>query len=56
MLSYLQITLFSIALPFGDVFGVIILPSLLLNLLFSIPVHATISNMVKRFLPQEIRG
>jgi rod shape-determining protein MreD len=53
LLTYVQISLFSTALSFSEVFGEIILPSLLFNLLVAIPVYATISSLAKRLLPLE---
>lgn len=56
LLTFVQISLFSTTLSLGEVLGVIILPSLLLNLLFSIPVHATITSLAKRLISQAVSG
>lgn len=47
----LLLTLLGRPLPFGDSFGLIILPSALLNLLFSIPVFAVIQDLAKWVAP-----
>ena len=54
MLTYIQRTLFVVSLPFGEVFTVIVLPSVLLNLLLAIPIHAIIRDLAKRVYPQDV--
>jgi rod shape-determining protein MreD len=53
MLMYLKRTLFDVTLPFGEVFFQVILPSVLLNLLVAIPVHALVRDLANRVYPQE---
>ena len=53
-LTYAQLSLFGTSLSLIDVSGEIILPSLLLNLLLSIPVHASISSIANRFIPRGV--
>jgi len=38
-------------LPFGDSFGLIVLPSLLLNLLFAIPVYVVMRDLARWIYP-----
>jgi cell shape-determining protein MreD len=54
MLTFVQRTLFETPLAFGDVFSQIVLPSVLLNLLLSIPVHALIRDLANRLYPAEV--
>ena len=54
MLTYVQRTFFIIPLAFGDIFSQIVLPSVLLNLLLSIPVHALIRDLANRLYPAEV--
>jgi hypothetical protein len=42
-----------VALPFGDSLSLIILPSVLLNLLFSIPVYTLIADLANLLYPSE---
>jgi hypothetical protein len=53
MLTYIQRTLFQTTLDFREVLGQIILPSLLLNLLLALPVHAMMRDIARRLYPQE---
>ena len=53
MLMFLQRTLFEIPLSFSAVFPQVILPSILLNLLLAIPVHALIRDLANRLYPME---
>jgi len=54
MITYFRQTLFVNALPFNDVFLQIVLPSVLLNLLLAIPVHALIKDLANRLYPVEV--
>jgi cell shape-determining protein MreD len=54
LLTYLERTLFEIPLLFNLSFMQIVLPSVLLNLLLAIPVHATIHDLAKRLHPGEV--
>ena len=56
MLTYFYRSLFEVALPFGISFSEIILPSIMLNLLLSIPVHALVNDLAKRAFPEESIG
>jgi len=53
MLTYLERSLFEVSLAFNQSFVQIILPSILLNLLLAIPVHALIRGLAKRLYPAE---
>ena len=53
MLIYFQRTILEVPLAFGEVFTQIILPTVLLNLLLAIPVHALIRDLAHRLYPQE---
>lgn len=46
-LSYAALRLSGTALSIGDVLGLITLPSLLLNMLFAIPIHALMRDMAR---------
>ncbi len=52
MLTYIRQTVFESALPFSSVFFQIVLPSVLLNLLLAIPVHAFIRDLATGFIRQ----
>jgi rod shape-determining protein MreD len=54
MLTYLERTLIEVPLTFELSFMQIILPSILLNLLLAIPVHALIRDLVNRVYPAEV--
>ena len=54
MLSYLERSLFEVSLSFNLAFLQIILPSILLNLLLAIPVHALIRDLASRVYPAEV--
>jgi len=54
MLSYLERSLLETSLVFNLSFGQIILPSILLNLLLAIPVHALIRDLANRLYPGEV--
>jgi cell shape-determining protein MreD len=53
MLTFVQRTLFEIPLAFSDVFLQIILPTVLLNLLLAIPIHALIRDLARRLYPDK---
>jgi hypothetical protein len=52
-LSYSVLSLSGTSLSIGDVLGLITLPSLLLNMLFAIPVHALMRDMAHWVYPSE---
>jgi len=54
ILTYLERTLFEVSLAFNLIFMEIILPSILLNLLLAIPVHALIRDLANRLYPAEV--
>jgi len=47
MLALISLNLLGGSLPFGDSFGLIILPSILLNLLFAIPAYAMMRDLAQ---------
>ena len=51
MLTFVQRTLFVVPLAFNEVFSQIVLPSVLLNLLLAIPVHALVRDLANRVYP-----
>ena len=53
MLTYAQRTILEVPLVFGEVFSQIVLPTVLLNLLLAIPVHALIHDLAGRLYPEE---
>jgi hypothetical protein len=54
MLTFVQRTIFEVPLAFGEVFAQIILPTVLLNLLLAIPVHALIRDLADRLYPEKV--
>ncbi|MCX6034927.1 MAG: rod shape-determining protein MreD [Chloroflexi bacterium] len=54
MLTYVERSLFEVSLPFNLSFAQIILPSILLNLLLAIPMHAIIRDLANRLYPEEV--
>ena len=52
ILASLSLSLLGQALPFGDSLGLVILPSILLNLLVSIPVYAIIRDLAQWVNPE----
>ncbi len=54
MLTYVQRTLFEVPLVLSDVFSQIVLPTVLLNLLLAIPVHALIRDLAERLYPEKV--
>ncbi|MFN8382383.1 MAG: hypothetical protein U0V02_10605 [Anaerolineales bacterium] len=53
MLSFVALRVLGTPLPFDDVVGLITLPSLLLNMLFSIPIYAFMRDMAQWVYPLE---
>lgn len=56
ILMYVQRTLFDVPLPLSEAFSQIILPSVLLNLLLAIPIHALIRDLAVRIFPDKVTG
>jgi len=54
MFTYLERSLFEVTLVFSLSFMQIILPSILLNLLLAIPVHALMRDLANRLYPAEV--
>ena len=54
MLTYFERSLFEVSLVFNLSFVQIILPSILLNMLLAIPVHALIRDLANRLYPAEM--
>ena len=53
LLALLALNLLGTPLPIGDSLGLIVLPSVLLNLLFSIPVYAVIRDLAQWVSPAQ---
>jgi cell shape-determining protein MreD len=53
MLTYAQRTILDVPLIFSEVFSQIVLPTVLLNLLLAIPVHALVRDLAGRLYPEE---
>jgi rod shape-determining protein MreD len=53
MSTYLVLTLSQVQLPLADSFAKIVLPSVLLNLILAIPVHALVRDLARRIYPTE---
>jgi hypothetical protein len=53
MLTFVQRTLFEVPLVFSEVFSQIVLPTILLNMLLGIPVHALIRDLAGRLYPEK---
>jgi len=53
LLSFLVLRFLGSALPFGDVLGLITLPSLLLNMLIAIPIYAWMRDLARWVYPSE---
>ncbi|MGD8406602.1 MAG: hypothetical protein PVJ21_23295 [Anaerolineales bacterium] len=51
LLAILVLNFLGATLPFGDSLGLIVLPSILLNLLFSIPVYAVVRDLAQWVSP-----
>ena len=56
ILMYVQRTLFEASLSFSEAFSQIILPTLLLNLLLAIPIHALIRDLAAWIFPEKVMG
>lgn len=54
MLTFIQRTILNIPLAFSEVFPQIVLPTILLNLLLSIPIHALIQDLARWLYPEEV--
>lgn len=53
LLSFIVLRLMGVSLPFADVIGLITLPSLLLNMLFSIPIYSMMRDLARWVYPPE---
>lgn len=53
LFALLVLTVLGTPLPFGDSLGLIVLPSMLLNLLFSIPVYAVVRDTAQWVSPAQ---
>ena len=53
MLTFLERTLTTVSLALGQVFSQIVLPTIILNLLLAIPVHAVIRDLARRLYPEK---
>lgn len=53
LLTILVLNFLGTPLPFGDSLGLVVLPSVLLNLLFSIPVYAVIRDLAQWVSPAQ---
>jgi hypothetical protein len=53
MSTFVLLTLSQVRLSLGEVLAKIVLPSLLLNLLLAIPIHAVIRNLALQLFPTE---
>lgn len=56
MLVFFQRAIFEVPIAFGEVFSQIILPTILLNLLLAVPVHALVRDLANRLYPQEAKA
>jgi cell shape-determining protein MreD len=56
LLSYISLRLLGNPLPLGDSFSQVILPSMLLNLLLSIPIHALMRDLARWLYPKEVEA
>jgi cell shape-determining protein MreD len=54
MLTFIQRIILDVPLSFNEVFQQIILPTILLNLLLSIPVHSLFRDLVKLLYPEAV--
>ncbi len=53
MSTFIVLTLSQVPLPLGDTFAKIVLPSVLLNLILAIPIHALVRDLASRIYPTE---
>ena len=51
LFSFMVLRVFGISLPLGDVFGLITLPSILLNMLLAIPAYAVMRDLARWVYP-----
>ena len=56
MLMFIQRTLFEGPLALSEVFSQIVLPTILLNLLLAIPVHALMHHLANWLYPEKVTG
>jgi rod shape-determining protein MreD len=56
ILMYVQRTLFEVPLAFNEAFSQVILPTILLNLLLAIPIHALMRDLALRLFPEKAVG
>ena len=56
MLTFIQRTLFEGPLGLSEVFSQIVLPTILLNLLVAIPVHALMHDLANWLYPEKVTG
>jgi hypothetical protein len=56
ILMFILRTLFEVPLALSEVFSQIVLPTILLNLLLAIPVHALIRDLANRLYPEKVTG
>ena len=54
MLMFIQRTLFEVSLAFSEAFSQIFLPTILLNLLLAIPIHALVRDLANRLSPEKV--
>jgi hypothetical protein len=52
--TFIVLTVAQVSLPVGETFAKIVLPSVLLNLLLAIPVHAAVRGLARRLYPSEV--
>lgn len=55
LLSFTVVSLQGVTLPIIDVFNLIVLPSLLLNLLFAVPMYIVIKDIARWLHPEELK-
>ena len=53
MLAFFVLTLLGTPLPVGDSLGLVVLPSVLLNLLFSVPVYVMMRDLAQWVIPAQ---
>jgi len=53
VLTLMVLNLLGIPLPFGNSFGLIVLPSVLLNMLFAIPVYVIVRDLAQWLIPEQ---
>jgi hypothetical protein len=55
LISLITVSLQGVALPLLEVFNLIVLPSMLLNLLLCVPMYIIIHDMAGWFHPEELK-